>query len=471
MNDNVNRLSIVLFVGDILLTPLGLLLATIFRATLPFGLALDPGAEALPIPIYLFAVICWSGALTTSGSYSLKQTLRPISSLTRLITASGIATILLAGILYFTFREVSRLQFLYFFFINILLLSLFRLSIYLILRTQSDSALLRTRKVLMIGSGDLAQEIARQTQENPIWGYSVAGYLDDEARKKGEVYERIPVIGNLDDLVHTIDDLSISEVWSTLPPRSYDKLHQMVSKLGKIPVRIKVIPDYFSLALVQAKVEMLGGFPIIGLREPIISGFPRILKRLFDITLSTVTLLLTAPVMTFIAILIRLDSKGPVLFRQTRVGENGRLFQMLKFRTMVFDADEKLKELEGSADEGEFIHKRKGDPRVTRVGRALRRLSLDELPQLINVLRGEMSVVGPRPELPWLVEKYKPWQRKRFAVPQGITGWWQINGRGDKPMHLNTDEDLYYIYNYSLLLDIIILLRTPLAVLQGRGAF
>jgi lipopolysaccharide/colanic/teichoic acid biosynthesis glycosyltransferase len=175
--------------------------------------------------------------------------------------------------------------------------------------------------------------------------------------------------------------------------------------------------------------------------------------------------------MAAIALLIRLDSPGPVLFRQQRVGENGRLFGMFKFRTMVAEAESLQDQVLVTTQDGQVIHKHKHDPRVTRIGLFLRRYSLDELPQLFNVLRGEMSLVGPRPEMPWLVDRYAPWQRKRFAVPQGITGWWQINGRSDKPMHLNTEDDLYYVYNYSLWLDLRILMMTPLAALRGRGAF
>ncbi len=157
-------------------------------------------------------------------------------------------------------------------------------------------------------------------------------------------------------------------------------------------------------------------------------------------------MLVAALPMAIIALLIRLDSPGPVLFRQKRVGENGRLFDMLKFRTMVADAESAAGSGPGRrTTDGQVIHKHKDDPRVTRVGRFLRRYSLDELPQFFNVLRGEMSLVGPRPELPWLVDRYEPWQRKRFAVPQGITGWWQVNGRSDKPMHLHTEDDLYYV--------------------------
>jgi lipopolysaccharide/colanic/teichoic acid biosynthesis glycosyltransferase len=144
---------------------------------------------------------------------------------------------------------------------------------------------------------------------------------------------------------------------------------------------------------------------------------------------------------------------------------------MWKFRTMVPDAEEQQDDLLMKISEGQIVHKHVDDPRVTKVGRFLRRFSLDELPQLYNVLRGEMSLVGPRPEMPWLVDRYDSWQRKRFAVPQGLTGWWQIMGRSEKPMHLNTEDDLYYVYNYSLWLDIQILIRTPIVVLQGKGAF
>jgi len=209
----------------------------------------------------------------------------------------------------------------------------------------------------------------------------------------------------------------------------------------------------------------------IGLRDPVIEGWPRTVKRLFDLVAGTFLTAVAAPVLGLVSLLIRLEGPGPVVIRQQRVGENGRLFDMLKFRTMVPGAETRAQNGITSQEGGSPVHKHRDDPRVTRVGRFLRRFSLDELPQLINVLRGDMSLVGPRPEMPWLVDRYEPWQRKRFAVPQGLTGWWQINGRSDKPMHLNTEDDLYYVYNYSLWLDILILLRTPLVVLLGRGAF
>ena len=163
--------------------------------------------------------------------------------------------------------------------------------------------------------------------------------------------------------------------------------------------------------------------------------------------------LFISPLLIFIAAAIKLDSDGPVFFRQKRVGENGRLFTMFKFRSMIDGAEQLQPQYIHVTEKGIILFKRADDPRITSVGRFLRRTSLDELPQMLNVLKGDMSLVGPRPELPWLVDRYEPWQRKRFAVPQGITGWWQVNGRSDKPMHLHTEDDLYYVQNYSLLFD------------------
>jgi lipopolysaccharide/colanic/teichoic acid biosynthesis glycosyltransferase len=153
------------------------------------------------------------------------------------------------------------------------------------------------------------------------------------------------------------------------------------------------------------------------------------------------------------------------------VGENGKIFKFYKFRSMIVDAEDRFQEIVKKNKQGKIIHKTQDDPRITPLGRFLRRTSLDEFPQFFNVLRGEMSLVGPRPELPYLVKRYEPWQRKRFAMPPGITGWWQVEGRSDRPMHFNTEDDLYYIKNYSIWLDIVILVKTAGAVFRGKGAY
>ncbi len=194
-------------------------------------------------------------------------------------------------------------------------------------------------------------------------------------------------------------------------------------------------------------------------------------KRVFDLLFGFFALIFTLPLMVISALLVYLEDGPPVIFRQTRVGRNGRLFEIYKFRTMVKNAEQLQGQVQRRDTHGNWIYKTRDDPRVTRVGRILRRFSLDELPQLLNVLAGTMSLVGPRPELPYLVEKYESWQHKRFAILPGMTGWWQINGRSDKPMHLHTEDDLYYIQNHSMWLDMQIILRTLWVVIIGKGAY
>lgn len=197
------------------------------------------------------------------------------------------------------------------------------------------------------------------------------------------------------------------------------------------------------------------------------------MKRVFDMIVGSLVLVLLSPLMLVAALAVRADSAGPVLLRQPRIGEGGRPFHMLKFRTMREGAEADEQQLAQETDTGPPIFvKQPNDPRVTRVGHILRRFSIDELPQLFNVLRGDMSLVGPRPELPWMVEQYETQHRKRFAVPQGMTGWWQVNGRSDRADYaLRIEDDLYYIRNWSIWLDLRILFMTTVAVIRGEGAY
>jgi exopolysaccharide biosynthesis polyprenyl glycosylphosphotransferase len=246
---------------------------------------------------------------------------------------------------------------------------------------------------------------------------------------------------------------------------------EIVACLDDQPVGVWIALGFFDLALYRTDIEDFAGIPMLDLRASAIDDYQRMMKRAFDLCFGLAALIPALPVMGALALLIMLEDGAPVFFRQKRVGENGRLFEMLKFRTMVLNAEELRSQVEKLDEEGNMIHKTKDDPRVTRMGRLLRRFSLDELPQLFNILVGTMSLVGPRPEMPYLVERYQPWQRKRFAVPPGLTGWWQVNGRSDRPMHLHTEDDLYYIQNYSIWLDLQIILRTIWVVLVGRGSY
>ncbi len=221
----------------------------------------------------------------------------------------------------------------------------------------------------------------------------------------------------------------------------------------------------------RAQVECIVTIPIYPLQASALTRRQRLIKRIFDLAVTCLLLPVSLVVMGIIAIAIRLEGPGPILFRQKRVGERGEFFELLKFRTMIPHAEDVRHLVEHYDESGNLIHKSEHDPRVTRIGHYLRKTSLDELPQLFNVLQGKMSIVGPRPELPYLVERYEPWQRKRFSVPPGLTCWWQVNGRSIRPMHLHTEDDLYYVDNYSFMLDLIILFKTVAVVLRGKGAY
>ncbi|HLY67132.1 MAG TPA: sugar transferase, partial [Chloroflexota bacterium] len=236
-------------------------------------------------------------------------------------------------------------------------------------------------------------------------------------------------------------------------------------------VRYKVVPDLFEMSLSRLDVDEIAGIPLIGFRENTITGPNLVLKRAVDLTLGSLMLILSLPLWVLVPLAIKLDSRGPVLFRQTRVGRDGKHFTFFKFRSMRQGADDEWQQLRALNETDGPILKIRKDPRLTRVGKLLRRTSMDELPQLLNVLHGDMSLVGPRPPLPAEVLQYESWQHKRLSVAGGMTGLWQVSGRS----HLNFEEmvmmDLYYIENWSLGLDVKILLRTIPAILTGTGSF
>ena len=232
-----------------------------------------------------------------------------------------------------------------------------------------------------------------------------------------------------------------------------------------------MVTDYFALVLQRAEVEEFAGIPMLNLRAPALKDHQVLFKRIFDLFLALILTPFALLMMVIIAVILKIEGKGPVFFVQERVGQNGRLFNMYKFRTMVAGSDRKTS-ADSELDEVDSIrYKLPDDPRITKIGKFLRKSSMDELPQIINIYLGNMSFVGPRPELPWIVAGYEQWQHKRFTISPGVTGWWQIMGRSDRPMHLHTEDDLFYIQNYSILLDIKILFITIWKVITGEGAY
>ncbi len=431
-----------------------------------------PFAEELfkpSVPLILFPIfaIVWISIFLLFSVYDGRKNLYAVDEFTSISLGSLLAAVSLAGLLYFTYRDVSRLLFIVFILIAFILMLTWRVVVRISFHLRSSDSI-QNRQVLIIGAGPVGRDLEKRVKQYPYVGLNIVGFLDDDPRKR---QSEIDIIGNLESARAVILEQKIDDVIIALPQRAHEKVNWLVSTLHDLPVKVWVIPDYFHLALHKAHIEEFAGIPMLDLRAPALSDYQRLVKRGFDLIITLFLLPLSLALMSVIAIAIKLESPGPILFKQKRVGENRRLFEMFKFRTMVAEAEDLRKQVEKFDQDGHLIHKSEHDPRVTRVGRILRKTSMDELPQLLNILKGEMSLVGPRPEMPYLVEMYEPWQRKRFAVPQGITGWWQVNGRSDKPMHLNTEDDLYYVQNYSLLLDIQILLKTVLVVLRGKGAF
>lgn len=464
---NYALLSLVI---DIILTLISLRLATLIRPYFPASPLVVPlDFIAIPTILYVMIPVTWGLVLAFSSVYDPKRSYRIVDEAQTLTIATSLASLISMGILYVGFRNVSRWLFVTFVLLNFTFLIGWRLCLRWILQIANVQQV--EKRVLIVGAGHVGSQVLTMMHEYSAAGVNLVGYIigSDETETENS---HLPLLGHIRDIKHIVKINKVDDIVIALPHQASQGLSKLVWDLHDIPVNVRVVPDYFSLALYRATAEEFAGVPMINLREPALNEVQRFAKRIVDIIVGFLLLLLSSPLMFLVALAIKVDSpNGSVLFRQERVGENGRIFGMFKFRSMVPNAEELQAKINQRDENGNLVFKFKNDPRITNVGRSIRRTSLDELPQLFNVLLGDMSLVGPRPEMPWLVEQYEPWQLKRFAVPQGITGWWQVNGRSDKPMHLNTEDDIYYVQNYSLWMDIYILMKTPWVVLRGKGAY
>jgi exopolysaccharide biosynthesis polyprenyl glycosylphosphotransferase len=303
-------------------------------------------------------------------------------------------------------------------------------------------------KVLIAGSGDLAEMTASNLAKYRHFGLEVAGFLGPE--------QKADTLGTCADLKKVVEKHGITDLFIALPLKEYSTIMKLIETGNNLLLDIRLVPDILQLASLKAGLEHIEGLPIINLGDIPLEGWPALSKRLFDFLVSLAALIIFLPLIALTALLLKLDSAGPVFYLQTRVGLDGRIFRMIKFRTMVKNAEK----------ETGPIWSPRNDQRVTRVGRVLRKFSIDELPQLVNVLLGDMSLVGPRPERPELVEKFKnhiPRYMLRHRVKTGMTGWAQVHGlRGNTPLDKRIEFDIYYIQNWTLRLDLEILFRTIL---------
>jgi len=394
---NFAVLSILLDAG---LTLLAFLFAISLRPqlpNLPFSVHLNN--VSVPSILYIVVPLLWISTFLFASVYDPKRIYKIVDELQLVTLATGFAALLFAGLLYLAFRDFSRWLFVIFVLIDVVFLVSWRV----LARVWLKMGHIRTideRRILIVGGGEVGQRIGELIHENRMPGLSLLGYLDDNGS-----YSQLnsPLLGKISDARRVVQQYQINDVVIALPRKAYGEVNKLVLNLNELPVQLRVIPDYFSLTLYRASVDDFSGIPMINLRDPMLNDYQRLIKRVFDLTFGSLITLITLPIMATIALAVKLDSSGPVIFRQQRVGENGQIFHMFKFRSMVEDAEQLQAKVLITKGNGEIIHKRPNDPRVTHIGKFLRRTSLDELPQLFNVLFGTMSLVGPRPELPWLL--------------------------------------------------------------------
>jgi exopolysaccharide biosynthesis polyprenyl glycosylphosphotransferase len=328
------------------------------------------------------------------------------------------------------------------------------------------------RQILIVGRNVRAARIVKKIKETPYFGLRILGFID--APNGNPPYDRshgFNLIGSLNDLEKILREQVIDEVFITLPFKSfYSEIENVIRLCEKVGVEAKIPIDLFSLNLAKETVSRYGDIQVIDFYTSPKMNWQLFTKRLIDIIGSSVLLILLSPLFSVVYILIKITSRGPIFFKQQRVGYNGRLFTCLKFRTMVENAEALKKQLMGLNEVDGPVFKIKDDPRITKIGRVLRKTSIDELPQLINVLKGDMSLVGPRPPVPTEVTQYELMHRRRLSMRPGITCTWQVNGRNSIPFEKWMELDKQYIDDWSLWLDFKILAKTIPTVLRGSGA-
>jgi len=312
--------------------------------------------------------------------------------------------------------------------------------------------------------------IMQHIAANPNLGYSLVGFLHDMDAPPSD-FGRFKMLGTLEDLGLVIRSMQVDEVIIALPAHMHKQCIRTVRLCERLGASFKLVPDIYELRLSRIDMEAVEGIPLIGIKQVSLNSLQRAITRIVDILVAILLIIIGSPLWLFMALAIRLNSPGEVIYRSTRIGLNGKPFQVYKYRSMYKDSDQLKAALLAYNEAQGPLFKIKDDPRITPIGRFLRRTSFDEVPQLINVFRGEMSLVGPRPALPNEVAQYEEWQKERLAIKPGMTGLWQVRGRSDISFDEGVLMDLYYIENWSLRLYFQILLRTIPAVLFGRGAY
>jgi Undecaprenyl-phosphate glucose phosphotransferase len=395
--------------------------------------------------------------------YATNRARTHLAEVFEIFKATLMATLLLVGVTYFTRERYSRGTLGLFVVYAFVLVSVVRLLSREVLNEVRRRGY-NLKSILVIGAGELGQRVMETIHSHSELGFRVVGVLTRKPEKVGTLVQGTPVVGRVQDVEEVLARRPVDQVIIALPLEDQALVKELMERLALSMVDVKVVPDLYQYITLGGGLEEFGGLPIINLQGGPLHGWNLVLKRVFDVLLASAVLVLAAPVMALTAVVVKLSSPGPVFYRQERMGMDGRTFRILKFRTMRTDAETQGAQM-AQAD----------DPRKTKVGAFLRMTSIDELPQLFNVLAGDMSLVGPRPERPVFIEEFKrqiPKYHLRHKIKAGMTGWAQINGlRGQTSIQKRIEYDLYYIENWSLLLDLKILARTAMGGFLSRNAY
>ncbi len=466
---NRSRLDVIETLAVLIIDSLAILAAYVIAYKLRFQTDIIPflrlPSRFVQYGSALVIVSCFLAAFAMNRLYSHRRSLSPVDEFIRVVGGVSVGTLFAVAVASFAFTgilELSRLMVIYAWFLSVVLVSIGRALLSLI------ASMLRQRgignkRILIVGSGAPAQVVLEKIRRSPQLGYDVIGFLD-ESGLRGAV-SGVPIVGSLSEVASVVQSNRVDEVIVALRHSSSDAVLDIMDLLDGTNVEVRVFPDVVQMITQDAGIDDLNGLPLVALRQSRLRGNNVIIKRAMDVAVSTFVLVFVSPILLLIALLVKIDSPGPVFYIQERVGKDGKVFPCIKFRSMVEDAEARTGPV--------WAHPQ--DQRKTRLGAFLRRVSFDEFPQFVNVLLGHMSVVGPRPERPVFVQEFSsriPRYMERHAEKSGITGWAQVNGlRGNTSIEERTQYDLWYVENWSPVLDLKIMLKTISIIFSDKQAY
>jgi exopolysaccharide biosynthesis polyprenyl glycosylphosphotransferase len=421
------------------------------------------------LPVLVLIIIVFLCSFFISGLYQPIRSISYIKEAINILKASILGVFLTFALAFcLKLGFASRSLLFIFWFLTILYLPIIRI----ILRHFLTSLYLKgynSQQVLIVGKGELAEKVSLTLNKHPELGFQIIGFIDEEGNS--DKASKVQTMGKINDIPDILHEIIVDEVVFAVPIEDCERMTEAIKLCEVEGIKVRIVADLFERTIARTKIDDIDGIPIITLETGPAQEIAIAIKRILDVIISLLSLIMLTPLFGIIAILIKFDSPGPVFFKQERMGQNGRRFVLLKFRSMIEEAEQVKEQLQGLNEASGPVFKMRADPRITKTGYFLRKTSLDELPQFINVLKGEMSLVGPRPPLPDEVAQYKNWQRRRLSMKPGITCIWQVSGRSNVSFEKWMKMDMEYIDNWSLGLDIKLLLKTIWVVLHGKGAY